>query len=136
MTEVALQGEGATEARASFSVGGGPQVAADARGAIEPLRDRLGDELAGDLALLVSELVTNSYRHAGASRDLIGVELAVGADVVRCEVIDDGEGFRASPVPPERRGNGGWGLHIVDKLADRWGVRRGPPTRVWFEIRR
>lgn len=136
MTGVALSGEGATEARASFTVGGGPQVAADARCAIEPLRSRLGDQLAGDLALLVSELVTNSYRHAGAPGEAIGVELTVGAEVVRCEVIDPGEGFRAAPVPLERRGDGGWGLFIVDELADRWGVRRGPPTRVWFEISR
>jgi anti-sigma regulatory factor (Ser/Thr protein kinase) len=135
MTGVALLGERATEARASFSVGGGPQVAADARGAIEPLRDRLGDELTGDLALLISELVTNSYRHT-ESHDCIVVELAVGDEVVRCDVVDRGHGFRAQPVPAERRGDGGWGLYIVDRLADRWGVHAGPPTRVWFEISR
>jgi anti-sigma regulatory factor (Ser/Thr protein kinase) len=135
MTEVALFGEGATEARASFSVGGGPQVAADARSAIESLRPRLGDELAGDLTLAISELVTNSYRHA-ASRDAIGVEVTIGDEFVRCEVIDEGDGFPARPVPPERRGDGGWGLYIVDRLADRWGVHSGPPTRVWLEIRR
>jgi anti-sigma regulatory factor (Ser/Thr protein kinase) len=136
MTEVALLGEGATEARASFTVGGGPKVAADARSAIEPLRSRLGDDLAGDLSLLVSELVANSYRHSGASRDVIGVEVTIGPDRVRGEVIDEGDGFPAAPVPAERRGDGGWGLYIVDKLAARWGVQAGPPTRVWFEISR
>ena len=29
---------------------------------------------------------------------------------------------------------GGWGLYLVDQLADRWGVNRGKLTRVWFEI--
>jgi serine/threonine-protein kinase RsbW len=136
MTEVALLGERATEARASFTVGGGPQVAADARSAIESLRGRLGDELTGDLSLLISELVTNSYRHAAQSRDCIVVDLEVGDEAVHCEVVDQGPGFRAQPLPAERRGDGGWGLYIVDQLADRWGVHSGPPTRVWFELSR
>lgn len=136
MTGVALLGERATEARSSFTVGGGPQVAADARTAIESLRSRLGDELTGDLALLVSELVTNSYRHSPESRDCIIVELTVGDESVHCEIVDQGRGFRAEPVPAERRGAGGWGLYIVDRLADRWGVHSGPPTRVWFELSR
>jgi hypothetical protein len=29
---------------------------------------------------------------------------------------------------------GGWGLFLVEKLADRWGVARNSLTRVWFEI--
>jgi anti-sigma regulatory factor (Ser/Thr protein kinase) len=135
MTGAALLGERAAQARASFSVGGGPGVAADARRAIYPLRARLGDRLAEDLELLVSELVTNSFRHSGAP-DAIAVELTVEPECVRCEVVDGGRGFPAAPVPPGRRGDGGWGLHIVDQLADHWGVRRGPPTAVWFEISR
>jgi anti-sigma regulatory factor (Ser/Thr protein kinase) len=136
MIDVALLGERATEGRASFTVGGGPQVAAHARSAIEALRPRLGIELTGDLALLLSELVTNSYRHAADSRDCIVVELEIRDEAVRCAVTDQGHGFRAEPVPAERRGDGGWGLYIVDQLADRWGVHAGPPKRVWFELRR
>ena len=30
---------------------------------------------------------------------------------------------------------GGWGLHLVQTLSDRWGVHEGS-THVWFEIRR
>jgi anti-sigma regulatory factor (Ser/Thr protein kinase) len=136
MTEAALTEEWAAEARASFSVEGGPAVAADARAAIEPLRPRLGDELAGDLSLLVSELVTNSYRHSGAGDQQIGVDVTVNREFVRGEVIDHGPGFPAEPVPRGRRRIGGWGLVILDRLADRWGVRGGPPTRVWFEVSR
>lgn len=136
MTEAARIGDGAAEAHASFSVGGGPAVAADARAAIEPLRPRLGDELAGDVSLLVSELVTNSYRHSGAGDKGIGVDVTVDRECVRGEVVDHGSGFRAEPVPKGGRGIGGWGLVILDRLADRWGVRGGPPTRVWFEVSR
>ncbi len=28
---------------------------------------------------------------------------------------------------------GGWGLRLVERLADRWGVAEGS-TRVWFEL--
>ena len=28
----------------------------------------------------------------------------------------------------------GFGLFLVKKLADRWGVRRNRLTRVWFEL--
>jgi anti-sigma regulatory factor (Ser/Thr protein kinase) len=136
MTAVALKGGGAVEGGASFSVGGGPGVAADARAAIAPLSAQLGTRLAGDLALLLTELVTNSYRHSGAAHEAIGVEVSLGPGRVRCEVTDQGPGFLTGPLPPDRRGEGGWGLYIVDRMVDRWGVRSGPPTRVWFEIRR
>lgn len=136
MTGAALIGERAAEARASFSVGGGPAVAAEARAAIEPLRRRLGPRMAADLSLLVSELVTNSFRHSGARERPIGIEVTVEPEVVHGEVVDHGPGFRPEPIPEERRRNGGWGLVILDKLADSWGVRAGPPTRVWFEVSR
>ena len=37
---------------------------------------------------------------------------------------------------PNADHSGGWGLFLVDRIADRWGVRRTPSgTSVWFEIR-
>jgi hypothetical protein len=30
----------------------------------------------------------------------------------------------------------GWGLQIVDKLADDWGIERGAQNCVWFELGR
>jgi anti-sigma regulatory factor (Ser/Thr protein kinase) len=51
------------------------------------------------------------------------------------EVTDRGKGFDPELVPPPRRsGIGGWGLYLVDRLADRWGVDGDRATRVWFEI--
>jgi hypothetical protein len=35
----------------------------------------------------------------------------------------------------EPSADGGWGLHIVDNLASRWGIEdQGARTVVWFEI--
>ncbi len=103
---------------------------------IEPLRPTLGEDVSADLALMVSELVTNSYRHSGAGDREISLDVEVSHDRVRAEIRDQGEGFKAEPVPAKKRGAGGWGLVIVDRLAESWGVRSGPPSCVWFELAR
>jgi anti-sigma regulatory factor (Ser/Thr protein kinase) len=85
----------------------------------------------------VSELVTNSIRHAHtpawASIDLLATAFA---DRVRVEVGDHGPGFDPRPPDPDRDSPSGWGLYLVDQLADRWGVSRTDGNRVWFEIDR
>jgi serine/threonine-protein kinase RsbW len=54
---------------------------------------------------------------------------------VRVEVTDPGSGFSKPRVgPPAPDALGGRGLLIVDRLATRWGVSSGSPTRVWFEL--
>jgi anti-sigma regulatory factor (Ser/Thr protein kinase) len=124
-------------ARLSVELANGPGAAPAARRAIAGLAGHLSLGLLGDVRLLVSELVTNSVRHAGlAHADSIGLEISVSPDRVRVEVTDDGPGFeRRRPQPREDR-TGGWGLYLVDRLADRWGVVHDEPTRVWFEIDR
>jgi anti-sigma regulatory factor (Ser/Thr protein kinase) len=97
----------------------------------------LGRALFNNVRLLVSELVTNSVRHSqtGAS-DPIELRLAVFADRLRVEVSDHGSGFQRRVRTPERGSGSGWGLYLVDQLADRWGVSRDETTHVWFEIDR
>ena len=87
----------------------------------------------GDLMLLVSELVTNAVRHAHGEHFEVRVE--VGRDVVRLEVHDDGEGFEPR-IAPSEDGTGGYGLFIVDRLADRWGVERDEGGVIWLELDR
>lgn len=131
MTEAVLQDEGAVRGSSSFELRGGPGIAAQARAA---LRSLLPAGAASDVELIVSELVTNAYRHSGAPEHPTVLALSVDPGHVRGEITDGGPGFRAEPVPEGRRGVGGWGLHIVDHLADSWGVRAGPPSSVWFEL--
>src|SRR5438094_612792 len=50
-------------AAAVLGLRGGPAAPARARNAIRPLVDDAGDGVAGDVLLLVSELVTNSVVH-------------------------------------------------------------------------
>ena len=78
--------------------------------------------------VMVSELVSNAYRHGEGRIELI---VESGPDGVRAEVHDEGLGTIATPEPrPER---GGWGLTFVDRLADSWGVDDNA-SRVWFQV--
>jgi anti-sigma regulatory factor (Ser/Thr protein kinase) len=89
------------------------------------------------VSLLVSELVTNSIRHAETTTPAsIELQARVLADRVRVEVRDRGPGFEPKPQPPHRRSRSGWGLYLVDQVADRWGVTRDDGTGAWFEIDR
>ena len=92
----------------------------------------------GDVAaLLVGELFSNSLRHSGsgAPGETVTVAVKMVNGVIRVEVTD-----RSGPGVPEPRPAGsyaedGRGLHLVARLAMRWGWRRrGGRTVTWFEI--
>lgn len=129
------QGDGRFGPRIELELDVGPAAAADARAAVAVLEGRANDDLLDDVRLLLSEIVTNAVRHAGSPRGAkIGLAVSVAHDVVRAEVTDRGGGFDPRPRDLPRTDAGGWGLHLVDRLATRWGVDRGEPARVWFEI--
>jgi anti-sigma regulatory factor (Ser/Thr protein kinase) len=116
-------------------LGSGPEAAASARQAISKLRADLDPPLIETLRLLVTELVTNSVRHTAA--DSVTLSVAIGKAAVVTEVADTGPGFDPQCVEHCADEDTGWGLFLVQRLADRWGVRHdGPSKRVWFELRR
>ena len=84
----------------------------------------------------MSELVTNSVVHAGLSPDeAITVTVTVQGGLARGEVRDRGPGFEPPKEPaPKPDLAGGWGLYIVNRVADRWGVAKTGSKSVWFEI--
>lgn len=96
--------------------------------------DGLGDELRGDLRLLVTELVTNSIRHAGLSADEAVVLRIRAGSTVRVEVWDGGAGFTRAAQTPAQGAHSGWGLFLVERLSTRWGIERTSRTCVWAEI--
>jgi anti-sigma regulatory factor (Ser/Thr protein kinase) len=87
-----------------------------------------------DIQLLVGELVANAVRHGGDTGP-VSVSVKASVTAMRVEVRDSGTGFDPERLagPSSDRG-GGWGLHIVDSLAHRWGVDRDEQTVVWVEI--
>ena len=88
-----------------------------------------------DVRLLVSELVTNSVRHADMPPPgTVTVDVSLDARKIHVEVRDSGSGFEPRGRRDGQSKAGGWGLYLVERLADRWGVMRNSFTRVWFEI--
>jgi PAS domain-containing protein/anti-sigma regulatory factor (Ser/Thr protein kinase) len=88
------------------------------------------EEIAFSTELIVSELVTNAIRYAGAP---IGLRLVKDDDRLVCEVSDPSQ---AQPHLRRARTSdeGGRGLFLVAQLADRWGSRytTGGKT-IWTE---
>lgn len=123
------------QGRATFRLGGGARAPSEAREILAaPLGAAVERGMREHVLVLVSELVTNSVVHGGASeRDSIELSLAWSPEQLRIEVLDRGPGFGASLANMEREG--GWGLQLVERLADRWGVIRTDATIVWFEMR-
>jgi anti-sigma regulatory factor (Ser/Thr protein kinase) len=118
----------------SFDIDRDLSAPANARRAVERFGDALDPGVLPDVKLLVSELITNSVKYGGEG----AVELILRSDDprhVHVEVVDQGVGFVPTARDRPKTEPGGWGLHLVEALTQRWGVREGS-THVWFEIDR
>jgi anti-sigma regulatory factor (Ser/Thr protein kinase) len=124
----------AMEHRATFELV--PDAASRARAVVD---DELGravpPKILEDATLLVSELVTNAVRHTPrAGVPEVELRLKVDPQRVRVFVSDPGAGFVAEPRLPTAPESSGWGLYLVDRIADRWGIITRDRSEVWFEI--
>ena len=70
---------------------GGTEAAAKARRELAKLRHDIDPPLMETLRLLVTELVTNSVKHADA--DTVVLKVLIGRSAVLTEVTDEGPGF-------------------------------------------
>jgi signal transduction histidine kinase len=102
-----------------------PRAAAMARAMLVPIEAVTDPRL----SVLVTELVTNAVRHGGG---MVGLTVVPEPRVVRVEVRDGGTGFDLrAQLAVEGTADGGFGLKIVEHMADRWGTE---PGVVWFEL--
>jgi anti-sigma regulatory factor (Ser/Thr protein kinase) len=128
-------GESAADDSLTMRLQGGPEAAATARRALSRMRADIDPPLMETLRLLVTELVANSVRHTGT--DTVLLRVLVGRSAVWTEVTDKGPGFDPAKTGTPRADRTGWGLFLVERLAQRWGVARDDQaTKVWFELRR
>lgn len=109
------------------------EAVAGARAALD------GFDLPADLRrtarLLVSELVTNSIRHTGLTRDdFIRIRGTWSGGVLSVSIREpQAPQLRtAGAIRPAPGASSGWGLYLVDRLATRWGV--DPKRGYWFEL--
>ncbi|RZB18064.1 ATP-binding protein [Streptomyces sp. F001] len=98
---------------------------------------KLPDEVTETAVLLLSELMTNAYRHAKVSPGReIWARCVLDADRLRVSVADANDTL---PTPRDASLNdeSGRGLALVASLADEWGAEPrtvGFGKTVWFEL--
>lgn len=103
-----------------------------ARDAAAHLLGRLGcgAERADDVALIISELVTNAVVHGPHGHDVM-LGITGTPHLIRIEVSDEG----TAPFEwPGDRLDGHWGLGLVREFGDRSGLIFRPWTLAWCEV--
>jgi anti-sigma regulatory factor (Ser/Thr protein kinase) len=117
-------------------IAGGDKAAGHARRVLaERLSAALPAAVLGDLQLLVTEIVANSVRHGGVGEEgEIDLRVDVGDERVRVEMRDTG--IQADPRlrTPDLGGGGGFGMLLVSRMSERWGVDHEPNVVMWFEL--
>ncbi len=113
-------------------------AATEARRALGAVSSELDEDLAERASLVISEIVTNSLKHADLSEtERIQLSVSVRPDLLRIGVTDPGDGFEPVALcPGDASGVGGWGLWVIDQMTDRWGVDFSHSTYVWCEFDR
>jgi anti-sigma regulatory factor (Ser/Thr protein kinase) len=110
----------------------GPEAAAQARRLLDPLESRIPEATLVDARIVLSEIVSNSYKHAGNPPGApIEVTVTDSPDRLRLEILDRSI-FDPTPESIEELRAAKWGLHIVDLLADEWG--RITEGGIWAEF--
>jgi anti-sigma regulatory factor (Ser/Thr protein kinase) len=112
-----------------------PTSVREARAWLVALASGLVDEVRRpDLALVMTEVVTNAVRH-GAPGAALRLAATPKPEFLCVQVTDDGPGLVPRPGAMASDENGGFGLFIVERLTRRWGMtREDRRTRVWFEF--
>ena len=119
-----------------FSVTGGPDAAATARYRVaDTFADHVSQRAIEDVTLVISELVTNAVRHAGAGEgETIDVRVEKRGAALFIEVTDSQPA--AQPTIRYDDEPGGMGLVVVSGLCTDWGARDGGRQKaVWAEYR-
>lgn len=90
---------------------------------VDDLQTRgVGEQLASDAEVVVSELLTNAMRHARTLSDgTVRVRWKVGPESVEIEVTDGGSHTTPAPRRNARWHTSGRGLWVVRTLAHEWG---------------
>jgi anti-sigma regulatory factor (Ser/Thr protein kinase) len=112
-----------------------PEAPSQARAVVNDALEPLPPKIREDATLLVSELITNAVRHAlGGGQPEVELRIRNEPGRIRVVVSDPGGGFEPMPRLPTAAEGSGWGLYLVDRIADRWGVLSKDRNEVWFEL--
>ncbi len=94
------------------------------------------DSAACDVALIISELLSNALRHAAPlPGSQIRVAWRIDEESVQVSVSDGGGMTVPELGEPTPGATGGRGLRIVERLSRRWGTSTGDAgTTVWAQV--
>jgi len=110
-----------------------PRASRMARRVISSLLDDPDDPVADAVTLVTSELVSNVVQHTADGGHLDAWDPRPDVPLV----VEVSDRDRAAPAPRTPDVDGGRGMHIVDTLADDWGVERTEHGKViWAEFDR
>jgi anti-sigma regulatory factor (Ser/Thr protein kinase) len=112
-----------------------PEAPAEARAVLRRFASSADPDQLQIAELLLTELVTNSMRHGHLKeKEKITIELHQDDDTLKvCVRNPNGSGGLGAEELGEPRSRG-YGLALVDKLAERWGQAGNDFTEVWFEL--
>jgi anti-sigma regulatory factor (Ser/Thr protein kinase) len=110
-----------------------PEAPGVARSVVRELHGLVPAELIEKLTLVSSELVTNALRHSRSDPEPT-VSLRIDRDSIELAVSSVSPPFDRTAVKDLPGADGGFGLHLVDALADRWRVESDAVTRVVCEF--
>ena len=100
---------------------------------LQALLDEYGDEPRRSCALLASELIAQIVGREQGFEDPVDLTIQLRADAIRLEATGHASSPSDPSGPAERLAD--WGEFLLDRLADRWGVRGGPHRGIWAEVR-
>jgi len=110
----------------------GPRAPAEARAMVSDLGADVPREVLDRVRLVASEIVTNSYKHAGNPVGApIRVALSLRGDRLRLEVVDHSL-FDPTPETDREQDEVRWGLRIVKQVTNDWG--RISEGGIWAEF--
>jgi hypothetical protein len=81
----------------------------------------------------------NAVRHTGVpDGGVVVLRVELTGTMARLEVTDPGSGAVIAPRAPDLERGGGFGLHVVRALSERWGLEQAAAggTRVWAQLPR
>jgi anti-sigma regulatory factor (Ser/Thr protein kinase) len=110
----------------------GPEAPGRARRLLDQFESRISKDVLFEAQLVLSEIVTNSYKYSGAPDGApIQISITQSKDVLRVDVVDRSI-FDPTPETTTELRSAKWGLAIVDRIADRWG--RISEGGMWVEF--
>jgi anti-sigma regulatory factor (Ser/Thr protein kinase) len=111
---------------------------AQGRRLLESALDALPGTVLADAQLLLTEVLSNAILHGSAGAGArLDVSVEADESIVRVTVTDRSPQFPRPEIhPPDPLAASGWGLYLLERLANQWGVEDAPDggSAVWFEL--